>query len=611
MIEDLAYLRQQAQRAIARGSFEQAASSLFQAAEQIHATEGDYAAAIAPLVDVLSSLGQPRGALTVAWYLALSPKGNWDAALELAESTAPELATSGDLARTLAAAGRLEEAARAAERCNRVALAAIYSERAGDFAGARTLWSRLSHVLGKSAADAYLGGLVSFNLARSATKSQSPALAREAIVTSVRMLEEAADQFESMGQRERAFDCFQVLVQIGHDTGAFEHVLEGYVNSLRILREDNLKYFVLQHYEDALTAAKARGELSAAATLAREASVYARSAGMTAVGRLYAFAEGELWEGVARDHTRRGASPAIAENAVLAAILAFGEVGQFARIGRLYAELGEFDLEVSRREHYARAAGRYVGVTDELLEKNPLATRGQRAAELPEVWHDDVLEWEEGGNAEDACADVLLDSRWPEQTRRRAMLARLHALRVPATGPGRDASQASLADRLAKAQVYGMLAPLERLYREPSKAVRVAVLEALQTLFFKRSFVTLRAALREDDAALVTPAARALEALHFPHAFDPLAHILQESTSSVVRAAAISGIAQIDTNESAELLLGLLDHGSPLDRQAAASALSTNKASRFIELAKTTFPSSNRALQAQLRGILAARGVSL
>lgn len=617
MLEDLHYLRERAQKAAAKGAHDQAAAALFEAAQQTHVTETDYASVLRPLVAALVQINRPRDALTVQWYLALADKkqqqsaeGNrWASALELATRAPPE-----DLARTLAAAGKMSDAARAAESGGKVTLAAIYREKASDFAAARTLWSRLTQVLGHSSGDAYLGGLVAFNLARCAAKCSDAPRAREALVASVRMLEEAADQFESMGQRERAFDCFQVLVQIGHETHAFEHVLEGYVNAVRILREDHLKYFVLQHYDDALAAARERGEYSAAATLAREAATYARTIGMSAVARHYALSEGDLWEQVAREHQKRGATTAIAENAILAAILAYGEVGQFARIGRLYGELGNLELEVSRREHYTRAAGRYRNVSDEPIEKNPLASRNQRGVDLPEVWHDDVLEWEEAGNAEEACADVLLDARWPELTRRRAMLARLLALRIPTTAassPEKVAAQAALAQRLAQVQVYAMLSPLERLFQEPARPVKLAVLEALQTLFFKRSFVTIRTALRDGDAAVVTQGAGALRALHFPHAFDPLARILQESTAPPVRGAALDAIAHIDSNEAAELLLGVFEHGSPEDRAAVAKSLSMTKAARFVELARATYPSASRPVQAQLRDVLASRGVSL
>jgi hypothetical protein len=613
MLEDLLYLRERAQKAIARGALDEAAAALFEAAQHTHVAEAEYASVLRPLASVLGRLGRPRDALTVAWYLAQTERGSspkrWDAALALS-SAVPDV----DRARTLAAAGQMAEAATAAESGGRVALAAIDREQAGAFREARALWSRLAEVVGKPVAradDAYLGALVWFNLARAAKQCDDARRSREALVQSVRLLEEAADQFESTGHRERAFDAYQVLVQVGRDTGRFEHVLEGYVNAIRILREDHLKYFVLQHYDEAVAAATESGERSAAATLAREASAYTRSIGMNAVARHYALGEGRLWEAVAREHRSRGASPAIAENAMLAAILAYGEVGQFARIGELYAELGGLDLDARRREHYTRASLRYAGAGDEPLEANPLAQRSPRGADLPEVWRDDVLEWEEAGSAEEACAGVLLDPRWPELTRRRAMLARLHALRVPEGSAERIDALAALAKCLGQVQVYGMLSPLERLFREPASAVRVAVLEALQTLFFKRSFVTLRAALRDDDAAVVAKAAAAMKALHFPHAFDPLARILHESSAPSVRAAAIDAIAHIDAPEAAELLLGLLDHGTPDDRRAAARALSSTKASKFVELAKASYATSSRSLQTELRNVLAARGISL
>ena len=187
--------------------------------------------------------------------------------------------------------------------------------------GARALWSRLGQVA-STGADAYNAALVQFNLARCAKLCKDQRQSREATVAAVRLLEEAADHFESVGQRERAFDCFQVLVQIGRESNMFEDVLEGYVNCIRILREDHLKYFALQYFEDALGAAREKGELSAAATLAREASDYARALGMPASAAHYTIVQAELWRDVARQHIERGAPAEIAENALLAAILA-------------------------------------------------------------------------------------------------------------------------------------------------------------------------------------------------------------------------------------------------------------------------------------------------
>jgi len=352
-------------------------------------------------------------------------------------------------------------------------------------------------------ADAYNGALIQFNLSRCAKKCKDPRQTREAMVAAVRLLEEAADHFESIGQRERAFDCFQVLVQIGRESGQFEDVLEGFVNCIRILREDHLKYFALQYFEDALAAAKEKGELSAAATIAREASDYARALGMSAAGAHYTVVQAELWRDVARQHIARGAPAEIAENAILAAILAFGEMGQFTRVGKLYEELGGMDLEPTRKAHYVRAAARYQGVRDEPLDAAPLPSHLRQDNSFPEVWHVDLIEWEQRGSAAEACADVLTDKRWPDVVRRKAMLARLTAFAVENhpedASPATVAARARLAGQLAQLQLYNVLSPLEALFARPEKQVKVAVLEAMKTLFFKRSFVTVRAALKEQD----------------------------------------------------------------------------------------------------------------
>ena len=450
------------------------------------------------------------------------------------------------------------------------------------------------------------------NLARCAKKCSDDRQAREANVAAVRLLEEAADYFESVGQRERAFDCFQVLVQIGREGGMFEDVLEGFVNCIRILREDHLKYFALQYFEDALSAAKERRELSAAATLAREAAEYARTLGMAAASAHYVVVQAELWRDVAKQHIERGAPAEIAENALLAAILAFGEVGHYARVGALYQELATMDLEDQRRKHYARAAKRYDGVRDEPIDTAPLPSHLRQDNHFPDVWHVDLIEWEQQGAAAEACAEVLLDKRWPDLIRRKAMLARLTAFAVESrpddvSAPATNA-RARLADQLAQLQLYAVLSPLEKLFTRNERAVKIAVLAAMQQLFFKRSFVTVRAGLRENDPAVVEQAAKAVESLYFQHAFDPLSRIVREAPQPQVRASALRALARVDTMEAAEFLLGVLEHGAPADRVAALDGLKRSRGARFIELARGAMHATTPEVQAALREVLRARG---
>jgi hypothetical protein len=518
-----------------------------------------------------------------------------------------------DRARTLAAIGDMAGAAREMENAGLVAAAAIYREKADDWNGARALWSRLAQIT-ESGADSYNAALVQFNLARCAKKCGDKRQAREANVAAVRLLEEAADFFESVGQRERAFDCFQVLVQIGRESGMFEDVLEGFVNCIRILREDHLKYFALQYFEDALAAAKERGELSAAATLAREAAEYARTLGMASTSAHYVVMQAELWRDVAKQHLARGAPPEIAENAVLAAILAFGEVGHYARVGTLYTELAQMNLAAQRRKHYARAAQRYDGVRDEPIELAPLPSHLRQDNQFPDVWHVDLIEWEQQGSAAEACADVLLDKRWPDLVRRKAMLARLTAFAVEsrpedASGPATNA-RVRLADQLAQLQLYAILSPLEKLFTHTDRAVKIAVLSALQQLFFKRSFVTVRAGLRDADPAVVEQAAKAVESLYFQHAFDPLSRIVREAPQPQVRASALRALARVDTIEAAEFLFGVLEHGAPADRIAALDGLKRSRGTRFVELARAAMHTTTPAVQGALRDVLRSRGIA-
>ncbi len=609
MLDDLYYLRDRARQAQARGDLDDAANALVTAAQQTHIAEHDYVSILKPLEQVLAQRGDARSALTVAWYLMSSEKDV--RRLDVHLPKVPPV----DRARTLAARGDDAGAAREMENAGLVAAAAIHREKSEDFSGARALWSRLSHVT-STGADAYNAALVQFNLARCAKLCKDARQSREAIVASVRLLEEAADHFESVGQRERAFDCFQVLVQIGRESQMFEDVLEGFVNCIRILREDHLKYFALQYFEDALVSAKEKGELSAAATLAREAAEYARALGMSAASAHYTLAQAKLWGDVSRQQLGRGAPPEIAENALLAAVLAYGEMGQFAQVGALYTELATLDLDPSRKAHYTRAAERYRGVKDENLDAAPLPSHLRQDNHFPDVWHVDLLEWEQGGSAAEACADVLLDRKWPDLIRRKALLARLTALAVERPGgaedggPAATAARVRLAEQLAQLQLYPVLSPLERLFARPERPVKIAVLGAMQTLFFKRSFLTVRAGLRDSEPAVVDQAAKAVESLYFQHAFDPLSRIVREFTQPRVRAAALRALSRVDTPEAAEFLLGVLEHGAPADRHAALEGLKRARGARFLELARGQIATATPDVQNALREVLRARGVA-
>jgi tetratricopeptide (TPR) repeat protein len=606
MFDDWYVLRARARAAAARGDLDGSIGALLAAAAQTHVAEHDYGGVLRLLEEALAQRNDARGRFSVLAYLASVDATVYGRAEELLPSVPPV-----DRAPLLAAQGRMAEAAREMENAGHVAAAAIYRERAKDWVAARALWSRLVHVT-EGGDDMYVTALVRFNLARCARQCGDSSQARSAIVASVRLLEEAADHFEAVGLRERAFDCFQVLVQIGRESGAFEDVLEGFVNSIRILREDHLKYdFALGLFDESIAAATECGETRAAATLARQAAEYARSLGLTEAATEYSLRQAQLWRSVAMQQRARGAPPESAENALLASILAFSEINQYARVGELFGELGQLDLEPSRRAHYARAAGRYDKVKDAPIEKSAVHPPSRRPeTQHAEVWHVDVLEWERQGSAVEACGDVLFDKRCNELIRRKAMLARLTAQGVPDDGsPSILDGRVRLTELLAQLQLYTLLSPLEKLFDRPERRIKVAVLKALQNFCYKRSFVTIRAGLRDRDPVIVDQAAKAVEALCFPHAVDPLLRIVRESPQATVRAAALRALACVDTVEAAEIVLGVLEYGPPADRAAAIAAVKAARGSKFLALARAALPTATGGLLASLRDVLApARG---
>lgn len=612
-------LRDEARGAIARGDLARARTALWGAIQHAVAREEDYVAITTELREVLLRLGEHRAALTVDWYAGSErtqrPLIAKVPAIDRARTMLAWADRSSDRDR---AKGIYAKAADEYEAAGLVAQAAIARERGSDFGAARALWSRLAQLLSSTGADHYAAGLARWNLARTSQRTGDPVAARQAVVEGVHMLEQAADRYETIGQRERAFDCFQVLIAIGRESGEFEHVLEGYVNVIRILREDHLRYPALQAYEEVVAAAEKQGEVAAAATLAREMAAYARKEGLGSVANFAMLAQARLWRDVAVASQKRRAPPEIAENALLAAVIALGEAGQFKRLGSLYGELAALPLESRRCEHYSRAMGRYTAATDLAIDAGPLPAHLRQETGFPEVWHVDLVEWEQAGSVGQACGDIVLEpAQWSDVTRRRAMVARLTALPIESAEQGDGServateSYVTLAEQLALVDLYAILSPLEHMFRRPEQSVRVAVARALSRFPYKRTFITLREALADADPTVVHEASKSLEELRFPHAFDPLARIYRESQNRAVRASVVRALAKSDTFEAAEMLLDIIQHDGSEERAAAVDALRRARGMKFIDLARGAFRSLSAVGQSAVREVLMSRGISV
>ena len=185
--------------------------------------------------------------------------------------------------------------------------------------------------------------------------------ARRALIESQRKLEQVADDFEQVGELERAFDCFQILLKLGKESAQFENLAEGYVNCIRVLREDNLKFYVLQYYEDFIKLALERGELHAAATLYQEAAAFAARAGLP-YDRHYQHKSALTWMRCADKFIETGVPVQMTENALLAAASQHSAVGDYPAVRECFERLAGLELPDRAKKRFATIAQRYKGL---------------------------------------------------------------------------------------------------------------------------------------------------------------------------------------------------------------------------------------------------------
>jgi len=510
-----------------------------------------------------------------------------------------------DLARIYRASGNLEAASKAYQQAGLLGHAALMLDDAGDAVSARVLWERVAENP-RLERDPYTHGLVCFDLSRACARVGDEKAARRHMVESVHLIEAAADGFEAVGLRERAFDCFQVLLSLGKD-GAFENLAEGYVNCIRILGEDELKYYVLQYFEDFQALAMERGEFLAAATLYREAADFARKYGMP-YEQTYRLLAAEAQIAAAESAADAGLVE-MAENGRAAAIDALAEVGAFGRVRAQYEELAELPLPDKRRARYARLAKRLHGASDSAVNRTTLPSHLRMDAAYPQIWRLDVMSWEQAGDAAEVMGETLLSTNYATFTMRRALICRLFAL----SHASMDTEQRrTLTGLLGKVELYVCLDPLEHLAMDPAPEVRAAVMTAVKQLFFKRSFPLISRGLRDESADVRRAAIGAVETLHFTHALDPLRRIYRQSTDAEVRRAALSSIGRVQSPEAVELLLEALENGTPTESATAQDLLvradQTQADEILLRAARNTQVAEERA---RLSKVLSARGLSL
>jgi len=465
------------------------------------------------------------------------------------------------------------EAAQLYQQAHLPVHAAVAFEKAKQYPDAVAVWKSLVHHPGL-AHKAYEAALVHFDYGLAAVRlDPNSGEARRALIESQRKLEQVADDFEQVGELERAFDCFQILLKLGKESSQFENLAEGYVNCIRVLRDDNLKFYVLQYYEDFIKLALERGELHAAATLYQEAAAFAARAGLP-YDRHYQHKSALTWVRCAEKFVETGVPVQMVENALLAAASQHSAVGDYPAVRECFDKLAGLELPERAKKRFANIANRYKGLSSPPIELPGLPDYLKQTHAYADIWFVDLLEWEMGGDPYSVAASIVGDLRYPNGIRRRALVVLLtlaDAEQKKLTGD--QVVAARVAELLGELQSYAALSPLEKLYESPEPAIRVAAVKALRFLYFKRSFVIVRKALADPDSAVREAALTAIGGLHFPHAFNPLARIYRESNDPRVRTKALESIGRIQTVEAGEFLVMVLRQESGPLRDAAHAAL--------------------------------------
>ena len=549
---------------VAQGRLAEAERAYRELIAQTHVIDYEYDDWLRRLAEIYRHLKRRREAGYVYLYLHY---------FDLARDSFPGGEGAAERARVLEVEKRWAEAAELYAQERMPVHAAVCFERAKQFKAAATTWESLTrHAALRDRP--YEQALVHFNYGMSIERQGGDAaIGRRALVDSQRRLEQVADDFETRGERERAFDCYQILLKLGKESGQFENLAEGYLNCIRVLKDDNLKFYVLQYYEDFIKLALQRTELHAAASLYQEAADFAARTGLP-YDRHYQSKAAETWARFAERYLADGAPIELVENALLAAIGCYSAVGNYVQVRGLFERLAELDLGDKKRARYAIIARRYSGAHPDLGDAPEFPEYLKQQHAYADIWFVDLIEWELAGDPHRVAASIIGDLRYPDGIRRRALVVVLTLADAASRhDEGRPETLAKVAELLGELQSYAALSPLERLYEHEEPRVRRAGVRALRFLFFKRSFVLIRRGLADPEATVRDAAIDALRGLHFPHAFNPLARIYREADDPRVKATALESIGKIQSVEAGEFLLMVVRQEDGELREVAKRAL--------------------------------------
>ena len=294
------------------------------------------------------------------------------------------------------------------------------------YAEATTAWKGLLHAPGLTHRPTRRRSCTSTTGSRRCALDAQSAEARRALIESQRKLEQVADDFEQVGELERAFDCFQILLKLGKEIGAVREPRRGLrqLHPRAARRQPQvLRPAVLRGLHQAR--ARARASSTRPPRSIRRPRRSRRAPGLP-YDRHYQHKSALTWMQVRREVRRdRRAGADGRERAARGRVAALGGRrlpggARVLRAARRPRAARAREASGSRRSRSATRASRRRRSSCPAL---PDYLKQQHA--YADIWFVDLLEWEMDGDPFAVAASIVGDLRYPNGIRRRALVVLL------------------------------------------------------------------------------------------------------------------------------------------------------------------------------------------
>jgi hypothetical protein len=597
-------LRQRAERALRSSRWREALTLYAQLLEKVEVYDARrYEAWLEGAFTAYQALGRTRE----AGYVLLCLRRYAEAQRQFPPAERPlewALAASG--------LGRHAEAARVLSEAGHPVLAAFELEAAGAHTAARLEWERVVRD-GRLVGQPYETALAHLRLGQSLLRTGEAAAGARELATTQRLLEAVADDAETRGVVGRAGGGYRFLIRLGRETGSFENVAEGYLNSIRILVREDEKFYAFQFYDDFLAFAVEKKEWYAAATLAREAAAYSVKSGLV-FERHYLSRAAELWEATATSNEAAGGPVDLSENALHAAIDASLSLNDHALVARLYGALASLPLPPKKRARYQRLAARPPGILAAPAPPAPgFPEYLRRANAYTDVSRQDLVEWALEGDPTAVLARVLTgvdaersgDTSFEERKVARLALRAILLANAPGFSLDDARATAELALALGRVAYYPIMRPLERLAEHVAPEVRAAVMASVRDNYLPRSLRIVQRGLTDPSPLVSEEALRSLRWLGFRDGFDALARVYREAKDERVRLVVLEAMVRIGSFEAGLFLLDVVRQEGGALASAAAERLADFQGDELVPLVRQALEVETSDRRTTLEKILA------